>query len=66
MKTVELRDQSVRVLLDMSVVFRKNLPQEFVFGMVDCFDDVLVVSGKVEEASTLSWRAKFGKDVFAG
>ena len=33
--------------------------------LVDSLDDVLVIPGEVEEATTLAWRAKFGKDVLA-
>lgn len=35
------------------------------FGVVYCFDDVLVVSGEIKKAAALAGRAKFGKDVFA-
>ena len=35
-------------------------------SVVDGLDDVLIVSREVEEATTLSRRAQFGKDIFAG
>ena len=47
----------------MVVVVFENLAQEFVLGVVDGFNDVFVVSGEIEEAATLSRRAKFGQDV---
>ena len=35
------------------------------FGVVDGLDDVLVVSGEVKEAATLTRGAQLGEDVFA-
>ena len=40
---VELREQRVGVLFDMSVVVLQDLAQEFVLGVVNCLNDVLVV-----------------------
>lgn len=65
MKPIELGDKCVRIVLDMFIVLAKDLPQKLMFGVVDGLDDVLVVSREVEEASTLSWRTKFGKNVLA-
>lgn len=64
-KAVELRDQRVRVVLDMSIVFRKDLAEQLVLGVVDRLDDVLVVAREVEEAATLPGRPQFRQDVFA-
>ena len=36
------------------------------FGVVDGFDNVFVVSRKIEEASALAWRTQLGKDILAG
>ena len=66
MQTVKLGKKGVRVLLDVVVIVFENLAEELVFSVVDCFDNVLVVAGEIEEAATLAWRAELGKDVFAG
>ena len=66
MKTVELGYQSVRVTFNMCEILMKDFPQEFVFCMMNGFDDVFVISREVKEAATFSWRSKFGEDVFAG
>ena len=66
MQAVKLGKESVRVLLDVCVVVLEYLPKEFMLGVVDGFDDVLVVAGEIEEAATLAGRAELGKDVFAG
>lgn len=63
---VELGDQSVGVLLDVSVIFRQDLSEELVLGMVDGFDDILVVAREVEEATTFARRTELGEDVLAG
>jgi hypothetical protein len=41
----------------MFVVLGKDLSEQFVFGVVDGFDDILIIPGKVEKATTLPWRA---------
>lgn len=43
----------------MVVVIFQNLSKEFVFGMVDSFDDVFVIAGEIEEATALARRAEF-------
>ena len=50
----------------MIVVIFQYLPEEFVLGVVDRFDDVLVISREIEEATAFTRRSKFGKDVLAG
>jgi hypothetical protein len=50
----------------MVVVILQYLPQELVFSVVYSFDDVLVVSGEIEEATALARRAELGEDVLAG
>lgn len=35
------------------------------FGVMNGFDDVLVITGEVEEAAALSGRSQLGEDVFA-
>jgi hypothetical protein len=47
------------------VVVLQYLPEELVLGMMYGFDDVLVISREIEEASTLARRAELGKDVLA-
>lgn len=66
MQAVKLGKKSVWVLLHVVVVVLENLAEELMFGVVDGFDDVLVVAGEIEEAATLAGRAELGKDVFAG
>ena len=65
MQAIKLGEQSVRVLLYVVVVVLEDFAEELVFAVVDGFDDVLVISGEIEEASTLSRGAKFGKDILA-
>jgi hypothetical protein len=65
MQAVKLREECVRVLLNVVVVVLQDLPEELVFGVVYGFDDVFVVSREIEEAAALAGRAKLGKDVFA-
>jgi hypothetical protein len=50
----------------MSVVFRKNLPEKLVLGVVNSLNDVLVVSREVEKASTLSGGTQFRQNILAG
>lgn len=66
METIKLTQKSVRICLDMVVIFPEYLAEEFVFGVVYRLDDVFVISREIEETTRLSWRAKFGKDVFGG
>lgn len=49
----------------MIVVVLENLPQELVLGVVNGFDDVLVITREIEKAATLAGRAQLGEDVFA-
>lgn len=65
-KTIELRDQRVRVFLHVLVVFGKNLPQDLMLGVMNGLDDILIISRKVEEAPTLARRAQLGEDILAG
>jgi hypothetical protein len=57
MKAIKLRKKSVGVFLYMVVVLLQDLPKELMFGMVDGLDDVLVVSGEIEETAALAGRA---------
>jgi hypothetical protein len=50
----------------MVVVILQYLPQELVLGVVNGFDDVLVVSGEIEKAAALARRAELREDVLAG
>jgi hypothetical protein len=52
--------------LDVIVVILQYLPKELVLGVVDCFDDVLIISREIEEATAFTRRSKFGKNVLAG
>jgi hypothetical protein len=65
MKAIKLGQKGIRVLFNMVVVVLENLAEKFVFGVMNRFDNVLVVSGEIEETATLSGRSKLGKDVFA-
>lgn len=65
MQAVELRQQGVGVLLNMVVIVFEDIAKEFVFGVMDSFDDVLVIPREVEEATTLAWRSKLRQDIFA-
>lgn len=49
----------------MSVVILENLAEKLVLAMVNSFDDVLVISGKVEKASTLSRRPELRENVLS-
>jgi hypothetical protein len=48
----------------MIVVVLEDLAEELVFGVVDSFDDVLVVAREIEKAAALARGAELGKDVF--
>jgi hypothetical protein len=65
MQTIKLGKKSVRVLLDMVVVILEDLSQEFMFGVMNSLDDVLVITREVEKAATLARGAQLGKDVLA-
>ena len=54
------------VFFDVVVVISEDSTKEFMFGVMDCFDDVAVVAGEVEEGTGFSWRTEFGEDVFCG
>ena len=64
-QAVKLGKKGIRVFLYVVVVVLEYLAKELVFGMVNSLDDVLVVSGEIEEAAALSGRAELGKDVLA-
>ena len=66
MQAVKLGKKRVWVLLDVRVVVLEDLAEKLVLGMVDGLDDVLVVSGEIEEAAALSGRAELRKNVLAG
>ena len=53
MQTVEPRDESMRILLDVGVVFLQDLQKEFVLRVVDGLDDEPKVFRKVEESARL-------------
>lgn len=36
------------------------------FGVVDGFDNILVIAREVEETTAFAWRAQFGQNIFAG
>jgi hypothetical protein len=65
-KPVELGQESVGVFLDMVIILLENFAEKLMFAVMNGLDDVLVVSRKVEEASTLAGRPKLGKNVLAG
>jgi hypothetical protein len=65
MQAVKLGKKRVRVLLNVVVVVLQYLPEELVLGMVDSFDNVLVVAGEIEKAAALAGRAELREDVFA-
>ena len=62
-QSVELGQECIGIINDVVVVVPEDLSQELVLGVMDSLDDVLVVSGEVEEATTLSRRPKLGEDV---
>ena len=64
METVKLREQGVWVVLDMIIIMAEDFPKHLVLRVVNRFDDVFIISGEIEKASTLSWRPKFGENVF--
>jgi hypothetical protein len=53
-QAIKLREQGVGVVLHMFVVIFQDSSQEFVLGMVDGLDDVLIVPRKVEKTTTLA------------
>ena len=66
MQTIELREKRIWVFLDVIIVILQYLPEEFVLGVVDRFDNVLVISREIEEATAFARRSKLGKNVLAG
>lgn len=64
-QAVELRQKGIRILLNMMVIVLEDFAEEFVFGMVYGFYDVLVISREVEEAATFAWGSEFRQDVLA-
>jgi len=52
--------------LDVIVVILQYFSEEFVLGVVDGFDNVLIISREIKEATAFTWRSKFGKNVLAG
>jgi len=65
-KTVKLGYERVRISFHVGVIVSQYFPQEFVFGMVNGLNDILVVPRKVEEAATFTRRAEFREYVLAG
>jgi hypothetical protein len=66
MQTIELREKRIWIFLDVVVVILQYFPEEFVLGVVDGFDNVLIISREIKEATAFTWRSKFGKNVLAG
>lgn len=54
-QAVELRNQRIRIALNMLVVIRQDLAKQFVFGMMNGLDDIFVVAREVKKAAALSW-----------
>lgn len=59
-EAVKLREERIWVLFDVIIVILENLSQKLVFGVMNRLDNVLVVSGKIEEAAALAGRPKLG------
>ena len=53
-------------MLNVLIVFLQYLAEELVFGMVNSLDDVLVVAGKIKEATAFTRRAQLRENVLAG
>ena len=66
MQAVKLGKKGVWVLLDVCIVVLQDFAEEFVFGVMYGFDDVLVISREIEKASALAGGAELGEDVLAG
>ena len=56
MQAIKLREQGVGVVFDVVVVVLEYVSQKLVLGMVDGFDDILVVPRKVKETTALAGR----------
>jgi len=56
----------MRVLEHIFVVVFQNLTDEFVFVVVDCFDDEPVVTREIKERARLPRGTKFREDVLLG
>lgn len=41
-------------MLDMLIVLTENAAQKFVLGMMNRLDNVLIVTGKIEETATFA------------
>jgi hypothetical protein len=48
------------------VVIFQYFPEEFMLGVMNCFDDVLIISREIEKAATFAWRTELRKNVLAG
>lgn len=65
-KAVEAREEGVRVLFDVLVIFLEDAPQELVLRVSDRLDDEAVVAREVEKGARLARRAQLGEDVLGG
>jgi hypothetical protein len=55
MKTVESRDERMRVTFDVGMIVLEDRQEEFGLRVADGFDDESVVARKVKEGSRLAW-----------
>lgn len=62
-ETVKLTEKCVRILLDVGIIVSEDFAEEFVFSVMNGFDDVFVVSREIEEAARFAGRAKLGENV---
>ncbi len=58
METIEPRQESVRVLLDMIVVLFQDAKEELMLAVAYGLDDETIVAGEVEEGARLAGRAQ--------
>ncbi|KAG9796248.1 SAICAR synthase-like protein, partial [Aureobasidium melanogenum] len=65
MQPIKLADQRVGIVQHMAVVVPQNLSQKLMLGVMDGFDNVFVVAGKIKKRARLSRTAQFRQDVFA-
>lgn len=66
MKTVEPRQQRVRVGLHVCMVLLQHLAKELVLAVMEGLDDEPVVPREIEERAGFAGRPQFREDVFAG
>jgi hypothetical protein len=63
MKSVKLGEKSIRVIYDVIIIVFQDLAKKLVLAVMNGFDNVLVIPREVEEATTLPWGPKLGKNV---